>query len=164
MGAWDQPTFEEMGNVGKTITVAWTVFLVGVVVVFVGCLGYQILFAPQPHDELIGSDTRIVSLQDSGTIKGSFFLGCGNFKGVMQYTAYAVTDDGGYKLIQLPVDSTTIYEDEEDDPKVIEYRMMVVSPEDEILRESNNNRWDYPYYEIHIPSGTIIQQYNLDAV
>lgn len=163
MGVWDQPKFEDMGNAGKIITVVWTAFLVGVVVLLVGGIGYQIMFVPQPHDELIGSDTQIVSLKDSGTIESSFFLGCGSIKGEMQYTAYAVTDDGGYKLVKIPVDLTTIYEDEENAPKVTEYRMMVVSPEGEILRESNNNRWDYPYYEIHVPYGTIIQQYSLDA-
>jgi len=141
--------------------IVWIVVVIGIIYSFIiaGIGAYE----NRPHDELISEETPLLSLQDGNTIEGAFFLGCGHINGVMKYSLYIRTDEGGIKMQQLPVDDTLIYEDEESNPYILEYNLWDVSPSGDILSKSSTDWWEYPYYELHVPLGTVIQEYNLDG-
>lgn len=80
---------------------------------------------------------------------------------------YIKQKTGGIKLIQIPSDRTTIYEDSES-PYLSEFALWSVYPEAENETAENNWKhspnWEYPIYELHVPSGTVIQEYNLNGM
>jgi len=116
------------------------------------------------HDEEIGENTSIFSLYDTNSVSGSFLVGCGQLHGEMRYTLYIEAEDNdGIKMKQIPVDNTIIYEDTKCSPYLTEYNLYKVrTSSGEIIGQYHSKR-RYPYYELHVPLGTIIQQYSLDG-
>lgn len=44
---------------------------------------------------------NLESLQDGGSVTGSFFLGCGTIDGTMKYTFYYMNEDSTYQMWQV---------------------------------------------------------------
>jgi len=143
--------------------------LFGVIILFAFILilignGFDIAFKNAPHDEIICENISIVSLHDNLVTTGKFCLFSGYLDGEMQYMVYIKQKTGGIKLIQIPSDKTTIYEDSES-PYLSEFALWSVYPD--TLTENNwkhSPNWKYPIYELHVPSGTVIQEYNLNGM
>ena len=129
--------------------------------------GFYTAFKNAPHNEIICENISIVSLHDNLVTTGKFCLFSGYLDGEMQYMVYIKQKTGGIKLIQIPSDRTTIYEDSES-PYLSEFALWSVYPEAENETAENNWKhspnWEYPIYELHVPSGTVIQEYNLNGM
>jgi len=134
--------------------------LIVIYVVLFGVGMFTNLFGNMYHDEVIAENTSIFSLHDTNLISGSFLLGCGQIHGEMRYTLYIEVDNDGIKMEQIPVDKTIIYEDAESTPYLAEYNLWKVTSSGEVLSKYHSKR-GYPYYELHVPPGTVIQEYSL---
>jgi hypothetical protein len=101
-------------------------------------------------------DYQIRSLHDGSQISGSFSLGSGYIKQEPQFVYYQKVEKG-YQLKTIPADTTTVIEDENTTPYL---RVTMYADEGKlfhsILHQQN-------YYELHVPSGTIIQEWKLDG-
>jgi len=102
---------------------------------------------------------NVETLQDNNSVKGDFFLGCGQVEGKMKYVFY-VEKNGFYEMQQLDYDVVKIkYTDSIPTVKVIE----------KYPTESAINKWGFDWdafdkrYIIQVPKGTIKNNYNLDA-
>lgn len=124
------------------------------------CLGgvYVVVNAPHYEYRVITTNTSIYSLHKQQTIEGGFFLGCGSIDGVMQYVFYADAGGGGFVLQTLPAKDVVIYQDESEHPYLkhsAEYNVNVETGEIQFTRFGTTHN------ELHVPPGTIIQEYVL---
>lgn len=110
--------------------------------VLLSCFGLVILPLLAPPIE---SKFSIISINDGSQTDGSFFLGSGYISEDPFYVTYATTDRG-YILLTIPAYQTEIIEDEDNNPYV--HKRAHITK----IR-----------YEIHVPHGTIIRQFNLDG-
>jgi len=124
----------------------------------IGCL---IAFPLPMKTHLERHELIVESLQDGSSIRGSFFLGCGQINGVMKYTYYSKQGDL-FKLNQVDASEIRIrYTDGQ--PKIVWY----------VLVPDNNepiNNWaiDQGLHEktvpiIEVPRGSIKSNFTLDA-
>lgn len=130
-------------------------------VIIGGSVGILVALAIPSKMKTVKIETKIVCLQDNNSTKGNFFLGSGNIDGIMKYSYYVETSDGGFKLKQTESELSTIkYSTEE--PKIIEYKSTMVDPKNAFINyfALDNN---HSVYEFLIPIGTIKTEYNLDA-
>jgi len=104
----------------------------------------------------IGSET-------SGKISGAFFIFSGYIKENLYYYYYLDNGNGGKILKkELAVDGIAIYEDENETPYRREIYKMYI--------DKNGNKCHaffvlgYPKYELHIPPGSIVNNYNLSVM
>jgi hypothetical protein len=114
------------------------------------------------YDRIV-SDIPIISLNDRYAIEGSFFLGSGYISEEPVYVFY--TNDnthGGYRLDHAPVETSSIFMDSDSmhrGARLIttnKYTLHKSFPLDLCLPDEWN--------EIHVPEGTIINEYKLDGV
>ena len=146
-----------MSELRAAIIIIFLMFGCGIVL-----SGVFLLPEHMSHSELISENTTIFSLHDVNSASGLFLLGCGQIQGEMRYTLYIEEDNNGMKLKQIPVDNTIIYEDTKRNPYLTESNLWIVAPSGVFLRR--DSWWEYPCYELHVPPGTVIQQYSLDGV
>lgn len=83
-----------------------------------------------------------VDLEASG--KGSFILGCGNYKDEPYYFVYQATDDGGKKLQRYHYDYVTIYDNLEADEQpyidiTYSWEVKMYLPKDSIIQKYDVN-------------------------
>jgi len=102
----------------------------------------------------------IASLNDNSRIYGSFTLGSGSVKSEPVFVVYSQLRNGGYQLETYPADQCTIYMDSDTLPHIQVYRT-VVSFYSLQLPGCEFPSWRT--YDIHVPKGTIVQQYRLDG-
>jgi len=108
----------------------------------------------------INVETPIASLKNVSGINGDFFLGCGNIKGVENYSYYRKTDSGGYIKEYLPADGISIFEDSNENPhishKIIteRYNKWLIIFQVPVPSETKK--------EIHVPKNTILKEFSLD--
>lgn len=103
---------------------------------------------------------NIENLQDNNGVKGSFYLGCGQFKDRMNYVFY-YNENGLYKMKQVDYQKAFI-KIADNRPKVNVTKICPVEGafinyfafDTDILDET---------YVIEVPQGTIKNNYNLDA-
>ena len=89
----------------------------------------------------------IYSASLDSEVRGSFFLAIGSVDERQRYYFYKETDDGGLKLDDVLASMVTIYQDESKAPYILH----------------NDWRCDpESFYELHVPEGTIIQNFNLN--
>ncbi len=83
-----------------------------------------------------------VDLEANG--KGSFILGCGNYKDEPYYFVYQATDDGGKKLQRYHYDYVTIYDNLEEDEQpymdiTYSWEVKMYLPKDSIIQKYDVN-------------------------
>jgi hypothetical protein len=101
-------------------------------------------------------DYPIRSLHDGSQISGSFSLGSGYIKQHPQFVFYQKVEKG-YQLKTCPAEDTTVIEDENTSPYL---RVIVYADEGKLF----HSIWhEQQVYELHVPEGTIIQEWKLDG-
>lgn len=122
--------------------------------------------------ERLEEKQEIVSLKDNNSQisgGGNLFYVSINTEGV--YTYYYKLDDGGYKRGQVTDDNTVIYEEDNcENPSVQRYESYTQNNWNQtwtkiLLFSSKQDEWksSSTRYEIHVPKGTIVQEFTLDA-
>lgn len=89
---------------------------------------------------------ELVALNNSSTMKGAFFLGCGRIEDELTYVFYIKDLDGAIFLYEKYAYRCVVYEDV--DRNGTPYA---------IIPATNFGR-----YELHIPEDSIVQNYELD--
>lgn len=118
----------------------------------------------------------IASLKDNSFVSGggNFFLGIGSVKinENPKYVYYEILPEGYYKLGSVSTDITLIKEDGGDNPtleKKVEYTRMetkkrVPAPGwAENYTEGGFEYMNSVVYILHVPNGTVVKEYKLDA-
>lgn len=134
---------------------------------FVGLFIALLLPAKTEKKETI-TTYELVCLQDNSSLNGDFFIGCGTIHGNMKYVFYynvtTVNNKKGFKQMQLDCDEDiTIYYT--DGSPYIEK----ISTENVKVKGAFINHFAFDINFIHnkygffVPSGSIKQEYNLDA-
>jgi hypothetical protein len=133
--------------------------MMGIIGTFTGFILSLTLAFMLPADTEIKTYTyKVESLQDNNSISGDFFLGCGQIEGKMKYMFYYEVN-GMYKMKQIDYENVSI-KYSNTTPKVEQFRR---EHTDAFI---NNFAIDFcgdSDYIIHVPKGTIKQNYNLDA-
>jgi len=99
----------------------------------------------------------LASLQDGGSLSGSFFLGCGIIDQEMKYTYY-YESDGGYRMGQKDVDDVLI-KFTKDKPRIEIHKRK----QTDALINRFSIIMNPAKYIFFIPEGSIKQNYKLDA-
>jgi hypothetical protein len=110
-----------------------------------------------------------IGLGSNSSINGTFFLGCGSVSGGTEthYYFYTKNDKGAISLRRIYYSRVTIYYTK-DNPKAIfhfttttehEYKGMEKEDANELM--SNYGSWHYTW-DIYIPEGSIINNYNVN--
>lgn len=94
---------------------------------------------------------NIYSVKREGEIEGHFGIFGGSIHTEQYYFVYQ-KDKYGYVLEKYPANTTSIVEDEEDQPYVIEK---------DFWWKNNNNARNYKNI-IHVPKGTLILEYRIE--
>jgi len=92
----------------------------------------------------------IYSADITSTIHGEFFLGSGEVESEFVYVYYTGNNQTGYKLGDVPSGESTIFMDENTSPYI-----------KETYTHEINGANDNISYEIHVPPGSIVEQYNM---
>jgi hypothetical protein len=118
---------------------------------FYGIVNYMLPLEMQKVGEY-----ELVALQDGNTTSGSFFLGTGTISGVMTYHM-AYKWGNGFRTFSLPANNVVVYYD--DNPRIVQW----------VRKPSPGVWWEYlsPVYiqtahTIHVPSGSIKNEFNVD--
>lgn len=124
-----------------------------------GSLGYLVAINLPCKMETVKITLQLESLQDNGSVEGSFYLGSGQIDGTMKYVFY-YKDGEYYKLWQADYKYSSIkYSDEK--PKAEVFIQKEVKG-----AFINNFAIDFveePTYIIYVPKGSIKQGFILDA-
>lgn len=100
----------------------------------------------------------LVCIQDNSSIKGQFFLGCGQIEGDMKYAFYYNQGDDSYKLDTISCSKAEI-------------KYVATKPRITYNTKEFTNKWynkfsvftQNIYYTIEIPEGSIKKDFTLDA-
>lgn len=102
---------------------------------------------------------KIENLQDNNSVKGNFFLGCGQINGTMKYVCY-YEENGYYQMLQIDYDKAKIkYCDSIPKITILEIK----ATKDKINLFAIDLDLGEKTYIIEVPKGTIKNNYNLDA-
>jgi hypothetical protein len=103
------------------------------------------------------NETKIIALQDNGSVTGSFFLGSGYVKGNMQYV-YMTENGAEMKMYHVDADyASLIYANE---PKVETFEAHYSNSFVAFL--FGQPVFDHSKYKIYVPKGTVKQNFNVD--
>lgn len=131
---------------------------IGAIVGF--CLGFGLTFILPMKTYDKHYSLNIENLQDNNGVKGSFYLGCGQFKDNMKYVFY-YSENGLFKMEQVDYNKASI--------KISNGRPKVNVTEIYPVEDAFINYFAYDddiyskTYVIEVPQGTIKNNYNLDA-
>lgn len=99
----------------------------------------------------------IVAIADGSSTSGSFFLFSGSMDETPKYFFYRQdSPDGPIRQGNLSVSKTDVYEDTEREGYI------------KVIRHSYNCDWlgcdwsSYRTYEVHVPKGSVVRQFNFD--
>lgn len=103
---------------------------------------------------------NIYSLRTMDSVQGSFVLGCGEINGITYYVYYTQDSDGGYSINKIEASKCKIYMDR-DNGGIIEWKWARWNTTE------NDKNWGLYretaiQYEIHIPYGSLTQQYKVE--
>ena len=133
-------------------------FITVVLFVFIGLMVGLFLDA---ETEKVSSYKKLEALQDGNNVNGTFFLGSGNINGSMRYVFY-YEENGLFKMGQLHYNNVSI--------NYVDGDPMLETIKEIEKKESFKNNFaidnEYSFSKehiIHVPKGTIKQNYNLDA-
>lgn len=123
----------------------------GVLVLFLG--GLVSFFVPHTFTY---EERPLSALQDGSTTEGSFFLGTGVIDEEQVYTYY-MQEGKGFKLDNSPADQVTVFQDTEK-PYALKQKDCKSKAEWLVFCVTDNR-----VTEIHVPKGTIKNNFVLDA-
>lgn len=136
-------------------------FLLGLIGLFVGILVSLVIGDFLPTSIVLEQEVELVAFKDTNGVNGKFFLGCGNVHSNWYYIFYVKDPDGKIKFIRLLADDdVSIVEEERQGGMLKVYGK-------EFAKKSYKNwglipRSGSSKYEIHVPKGTVITDFNLD--
>ena len=158
----DKPVFFTLGVICCILTMLVS-FLISLVI-----CGITTSCISEKEYNKVYRETSIVSLNIKSSVEGSFFLGCGYVEGVEYYFAFKRVRNGGYKRVKFSAGiNTTIYERNDERPRVIEYRnyrepvAWIGGESFDISGWSTANHTRYRKYDIIVPVGTIVGRFEL---
>ena len=119
--------------------------------------------------ETLDETQQIVSIKDNSQVSatGSLFYVSMSTDGV--YTYYYKTNDGGYKQGKVNANNTIIYEEDNcKSPSVQRYCKYTQKNLSEtwtkiLLFSSKHDKYVSDRYEVHVPKGTVVQEFTLNA-
>lgn len=127
--------------------------LIGLVLVIV-LIVQDNRFVPDEKNYSLEKTLELVVLQDNvGFQQGRFYLGSGFIGHRLSYVFY-YKEGGGFRLDKIFAENTTVYEQERNDGLIKIYKFKKAG----LIQDS----W-FTRYEIFIPKGSILQQFQLDA-
>lgn len=106
----------------------------------------------------IANRVTVVSLRTSDQVLGDFVLGSGSIKEQTYYVYYTQDDDGAYRINKVLANQCKIYMEDRNDG---ELQTIYSKVDDDRRRYSLNPNW-FDHYELHVPKGSIIQQYKIE--
>jgi hypothetical protein len=137
-------------------------FLFGLIGLFMGVIVGLIISGFLPTTIVLEQEIELVALKDTNGVNGKFFLGCGNIHSNWYYVFYTKDPDGKIKFNRLSADDddVSIVEEERQGGTLKVYGK-------EFAKKSYKNwglipRSGSSKYEIHVPKGTVITDFNLD--
>jgi hypothetical protein len=150
----------------KDNVLRWPCLIVGFVVLILMANSFAnfMINNTTTHTEEYTLDTKIpiASLSDAMGTKGSFILGSGSVSNELVFTYYVGTTS--FQLKQVPAEYTTIYMDENISPYLLARVYMKRNLNRDNVTLSETRLWYMATeYEFHVPSGTIVKQYNLNG-
>ena len=132
----------------------------------ISAFGIGIICTDMDTYEAVGNTQEIVSLQDNSQVSGRgrrFYVSIDTNN---IYTYYYQLENGGYKQGQVSADKTVIYEEENCEKPVVQeyvtYKRHTTLTSILLFSGEQDKQVD-SRYEIHVPTGTILQEFNLDA-
>lgn len=102
---------------------------------------------------------KLVSLRDKSSVEGSFMLGSGQI-GLVDYFVYYREWGTGFKKGKVRAEKSVIFEDSEVGTLLV--KKMVYKEKWMNYIFFSSNTMDGPFYEFHVPKGTIIQKFSLE--
>jgi hypothetical protein len=125
-----------------------------------GAFYYGQSTSPTYEERVITSTTPIYSIHLSDGIYGSFSLGYGTVSSYNQYLYYKDSGTGGLLLDSVRADGTVIYQDENEHPYVRKTENVAVDTKTGEINRFNLRNYSVKY-EIHVPKGTVVEEYKL---
>lgn len=126
-----------------------------------------ILIPAKKEKKEIITTYELVCLQDNNSLSGNFFIGCGTINGTMKYVYYYnVTTDNkkGFKQGQIDCDDDITIYYADSSPYIEQIITKNVKSEGYFINHfAIDIDWVYKKYNFYIPTGSIKQDYNLDA-
>ncbi len=123
----------------------------------IGLLLAAIVGIPAPEVTVKTEEISLAAFNDSRTIRGSFFLGCGTVEGNVTYFYYRQRPDGGLEQGWVQSENVIIYEEDRADGILQVYQKKLVHP-----WEFWALPWGSPCYQFRVPKGTVIRQFKAD--
>jgi hypothetical protein len=103
--------------------------------------------------------TDIYTLRTMDTIEGNFVLGSGSIDGETYYVYYTQDSDGGYSINKVDANKCKIFMDNENGGILRE--QWAKWNQTETDRRWWRNKEQFIRYELHVPKGALVQQYNI---
>ena len=130
-----------------------------IVTILLGAICFSIISVEADIQTVPSSNTQLYALQDSNSVQGTFFMGCGSIDGSMKYT-YLIKDGDAFQLKTINTNGVNIKETDSE-PHIVFYKNVYKNPK---------VAWwvgdvpiiDNPNPEIYIPKGTIEYGFNID--
>ncbi len=143
-----------------TLGIASLIFFSWIVPLFIGEVIDDDLYV-----EVETIEARLLSIKDNSLVEGRFYLMAGYISTETYYFYYTQASDGAIELKKIPTESVRLYEDSAPGTAYILKKEKVIPRE---LVDSA--KWHYfPNVdftlsrEIHVPPGTVVRDFVLDA-
>ena len=139
-------------------------FIVGAILGFI--FGMIVCLILPSKQYMTVTNLKIENLQDNTSAKGSFFIGCGHIDGTMKYVFYhKISDDtnSNVKMSMIDYDKVTIDPDYDGYPYVEIFEKKDLPVDSCFWNYFAADVFNEQTYIIHVPSGTIRNDYKLDA-
>jgi len=106
----------------------------------------------------VANSIPIASLRTSDQIQGDFILGSGNINEKTYYVYYTKGNDDGYSINKIDANLCKIFMDDRTDGALLTIYSKV---DDDKRYWAFGTNW-FDHYELHVPKGSIIQQYKIE--
>jgi hypothetical protein len=114
---------------------------------------------PKEAEYYTRNTTHIYTLRTVDSISGDFILGSGSIEGITYYVYYTKSSDNGFNINKVEAEQCTIYMDDRQDGVLLEiWAKWNQSTTD---RRWWFNRDQFVRYELCVPKGSLIQQYDI---
>ena len=106
-----------------------------------------------------GHSIEIVSLSNSQSVSGSFFLGSGIINSTEYYFSFVRNSDGSFSRWKTPTYNAKLYLTNNKKPQIIWDRICYRAPS--WLTYITCNQYQNSSYDIYVPENTIIQKFEV---
>lgn len=112
--------------------------------------------AALPKEYVLDKQMELVAIQDTSGIQGRFFLGAGTIESKFYYVFYQ-RERNGIRFGNVPAENAVVYEENRDDGLIKEYDKRFMAGWHDFFGATWGER-----YDIFIPEGSILHEFNLD--